>query len=1304
MLFRYLRLMACFIVMLGAACVQAQTARISGKVFDPTGAVVPKAFIHVTNQETKMQLEATVDDNGNYTVPYLTAASYRVLVHVEGFSDYETCVTLGMGQALDVDIQLSLPSARREEVRVEGSSTTQVETISSDVVGTITGTQVPAIGLNGRNFTQLTTLVAGVSNQTGQDEARVGAGVGGSVSFSVNGGRTEYNSFQVDGSETLNVGMHKDKTSLIVTPSIDAIQEIKVVTSNYSAMYPSVGSGTTIITTKSGTDRFHGSLYEFFRNEFMNAKGYFDVGNRAPLYRRNDFGGTIGGPVDIPHVYNGKGKTFFFFSEEARLETDPYAYRQAVPSLAERQGDFSDVCPILVPGGSSLVSFRRAQYPDCPADSANIALPGLVGGFPNNTLTTLNRNALLILGTGMVPLPNATTGCNSTVGSCYNGEVSLPTYWREELFRIDHAFTDTLRINFHYIHDAWNTTTPVPQFAFVQNSFPTIQNSFYGPGISLVGRMTKTLSSTLLNELVLSYTNEKITLTDIPAANVTLQGVNLLGAPGVGMTTIFDNGSGGKIPGIVIAGNNQAYGGKGFSVDPAYLPWEHTNPLYSVSDNLTKIYGSHNIQLGVYVLNFQRNQTNGSIGAATGDTQGILTFSNDTGGNTTGNSFADFLSGQSIASFQQDSAQGRYRQRYWVVEPYLQDDFKVNSRLTLNLGLRVSLFGNFHEANNQAYNWVLSAYNAAEGTSLTVGSQGQLINRATGQNLEMNPNNPVPSLDPRLLNGIVHCGVNGVPSGCMTSRVLNPAPRIGFAWSPFGTRTAIRGGYGMFFEHGTADEANTGSLEGAAPLVLDMTQSNPTGWSSIGVAPDGNSLVYPLNVTSIPTKTVWPYVQQWSLSVERELPQQMLAGIAYVGSKGTNLPAQLQINQLRPLPASDNPYGPHQPLLVSGFNPITVGNPTAYPNGGDCNGILPNGTVIPPVLPGSSTPNPTFINLQVACYGVGQDTINPNAFRELAPGFGQIYSLQNVANSSYNSLQVSFRRAKAPMVLGVAYTYSHSIDDASDRSDASSVNSLDLPSSRASSSFDQRHLLNVSYIYDLSLLAWRDRFLKLTGCSQKDVENENPDCPTASVLPRAPSRLAESLLNGWQLSGVTIFQSGTPFTVINFGSPDGIGTLDNAGVANGSGAGSYPDLCGDAHGAIPFGGDNSSSFGPLLLNPGAFCAPRGLTFGDAGRNVLRNPRRFNTDLAFLKHFTMREGSSAELRFEFFNVFNNRQFRIFDPTLGNQANNTLSCYGSLGTGYSGAGGDGANCLTGSAFLHPVSAHRPRTTQLAFKWTF
>jgi len=329
-------------------------------VTDPQNAAITNAEVHVFNLDSSAQAYTKTDGSGNYVVPYLTAGRYRVEVGAPGFNTVVSDnLVLAVGQAHILNVQLGVASAQSTVNVNAGSDVTQVNTQSSEISGTITGKEVSGLQLNGRNFTQLIALTPGVSNQTQQDEARVG--LRGSVSYSVNGGRTEYNSFLVDGSETLNAGINKDHTSLMVTPSIDAIQEIKVLTSNYGAMYPSTGNGTTIVTTKSGSDELHGNFYEFLRNEALNAKGYFDVTNGAPLYRRNDFGGTIGGPVVIPHLYDGRGKTHFFFSEEARIEKDPYPFRQAVPSIAERSGDFTNVCPAITSG---LVD--RTKYPDCP--------------------------------------------------------------------------------------------------------------------------------------------------------------------------------------------------------------------------------------------------------------------------------------------------------------------------------------------------------------------------------------------------------------------------------------------------------------------------------------------------------------------------------------------------------------------------------------------------------------------------------------------------------------------------------------------------------------------------------------------------------------------------------------------------------------------------------------------------------------------------------------------------------------------------------------------------------------------------
>jgi hypothetical protein len=556
----------------------------------------------------------------------------------------------------------------------------------------------------------------------------------------------------------------------------------------------------------------------------------------------------------------------------------------------------------------------------------------------------------------------------------------------------------------------------------------------------------------------------------------------------------------------------------------------------------------------------------------------------------------------------------------------------------------------------------------------------------------------------------------------MKGHLWNFAPRVGFAWDPLGNgKMSIRAGYGMFFEHGTADEANTGSLEASGSPVLSMTQLTPYGQGCIGNTDSTcphNTGAFPLNVTSIPTKAVWPYVQQWSLSIERALPKQMLATFAYVGGKGTHLTLEREINQLIPTPAATNPFGAHEPLdtasCSTSYNTADPGTKAKYDVQGQYH--LLSGAIVGPTDPG-------YLGLEVACYGNGLGgLVDPNSLREYAPGMGQIYSLENVANSHYNAFQALLRRTAGPLTLGVAYTYSHSLDNASDRSDTTSVNAFDLASNRASSNFDQRHMMHVSYIYDLPLR----RILQsvLANLNRDPYSDDRPvNHPAADYL---TSKVMSSLLGGWQLSGLTLFETGTPFTVINNGSPysqcnsnsceNGTGTttkeyiaaLDNAGVNNGVGSSSYPDLVGDPH--AHHAKTTGDSVGPLLLNPGAFAAPRGLTFGNAGRNVLNNPNRWNFDMAMQRNFGLhflRLGDSTALLFraEAFNVFNHTQFRIYNPTLGNQANNTISCYANSATsGYSAAGDSSTDCQTGSSFLHPVDAHRPRTIQFGLKLAF
>src|SRR5712692_871983 len=294
----WLRIVLLLVTFCGAAWAQ-DTGSITGTVSDPTGATVPNADVSVTNAEQGISRAAKTNGGGEYLFAALPVGNYDLAVSAPGFKKYQAKgVVLRVADKARVDVALQV-GAISEQVVVEGTQVAQVETQSSDLSGTVTGAQISNLALNGRNFTQLVTLVPGVSNQTGQDEGTVG--INGNVSYSINGGRVEYNNWEIDGGDNMDNGSN---STLNVYPNLDAIGEFKVLTSNYGAQYGRNASGTVEVETKSGTNSFHGDAYYFGRNDAMNALNFFD-GKKSdptlpvPKFKKHDFGYTFGGPVFI---------------------------------------------------------------------------------------------------------------------------------------------------------------------------------------------------------------------------------------------------------------------------------------------------------------------------------------------------------------------------------------------------------------------------------------------------------------------------------------------------------------------------------------------------------------------------------------------------------------------------------------------------------------------------------------------------------------------------------------------------------------------------------------------------------------------------------------------------------------------------------------------------------------------------------------------------------------------------------------------------------------------------------------------
>ncbi|MGH9533715.1 MAG: carboxypeptidase regulatory-like domain-containing protein [Terriglobales bacterium] len=1023
------------VLMLGLSLTAwAQTAsQISGTVTDKTGAVIPGATVTITDAATGFHRVMTTNSAGAYAAGAMPAGTYDLEVVAKGFQTYDVnSYVVRPAEQAQVNATLQVGSVS-STVEVQGNAVAQVQLENAAVTNTISGKQVAQLELNGRNFVQLVALTPGVVGQGPTDEGVVG--VYGGVSYNINGGRGTENNWEVDGT---NVEDNGSNGTINVYPSVDAINQVRVLTSNYGAQYGRDASGTVIVTTKRGTNAWHGDAYEYLRNTDLNARPFFSTAR--PLYRKNDFGFTVGGPII-------KNKTFIFWSSEWRKQSEPSLFDVPVPSAAERAGNFSDVCPAagVAPGspdpkGTGGATYE-ADYGTCPVLTQPTAT-NTGAYYPNNTLPTssINQNGVDLL--PYIPAANFGSGASSA----YVGSTSYPTSWYESLFRVDQQLGTNWHVYYNFIHDSWSTV--VPGALWDSASFPTVSTNFVGPGVAMVAHLTGVLSPTMTNEFVAGYTADHIALiTNGPTAR----------PASFTMGGLFNNGFKDEIPGLSVSDYNGSTSNS-FAETGGDMPWYNSNPTYDYSDQITQVVGNHVLTYGGELTAGQKNEMQG------GYLQGNLGFSSGWAGSS-GNGFADMLLGN-INSFNQANDQPKYYDRYKTGVIFLQDDWHTTSRLTLNLGLQVDLLGAYYDSRGLLYNFVPGDYDAAnaaqieEGTAGTV-PQGAIINGGSS----VNPNDAV------VFNGMENCGTNGQTSSCNQNHLMNYGPRLGFAYDLFGNgKTSLRGGYGIFYDHTNSNDI-VDALRNP-PLQLSPTVVDVVGYSNVSAASGAN---FPLNLNgggTIPAEGYWPMVQQWNLSIQHQLKNNLVAQVAYVGSKGTHLAQEMDLNQLEPV--SSLAGSPYAAGGTSAGMPITC----------------PTTAQAAPPASDLGTANQWMINQFVACGGNA-------AFYRKYPAYNDIALLPFGANSNYNALQASVHGQIGGLFFTTGYTWSHSLDDASGRYDGSWYNGYDLEGAYGNSTFDQPQNFSASWVYSLPLFKGN----KWAG--------------------------------GWEYSGIMEAYSGEPFTITN---------------------------------------------------------------------------------------------------------------------------------------------------------------------------
>lgn len=950
---------------------------------------MPNATITITENETGQSRTIPTNETGQYVVPDLNVGTYTVKAQASGFSSAERKdVVLDVGDRLRIDFPLQIGNTT-STLTVEAEPI-QVQSDSSEVSDVITGKQVIELATNGRSVYSLTALIPGASGNQGDFQAPTAVSGDNNVSF--NGTRKSAQLYMVDGGEDLDRG---GSGNISILPSIDAIGEFRANTSNYSAEYGLSSGAIFTLVFKSGTKDFHATAWEFVRNDDFDAVNYFTNSvpraanglrvDTIPELRANTYGFNIGGPVFIPKLYNrNRERTFFFFNEEWRKLVQPGSnFNQTVPLASEYSGVFPASVPIKVPS--------LTQIGNDPALVTKLQSFGLNPGqpFPNNTIPAglLDPNVQTLLKAGIFPAP--------TSGSQFIGSSKAPTDVREEIVRIDHRFNDKFWIFGHWVDEAVSQTFNPTMWSGV--NVPTIGNVFGNPSYSGVIHATYSINPSLVNEVAFNYNGNRI--------NIIPQGV-VSQPTGYSVPRVFSGPNNDKrIPGI------QLSGATGANYDASSFPWHNKADDYQVRDDLSWVKGSHQLKFGASWALYKKIQD------LFGDTQGQFNFN----GAYTGSDIADFLLGYAN-SYTELGVQDAGRWDNHSYAAYFQDNWRVNSRLTLNLGLRWDGIPHTYEENDRGSNFYPNLYNPANAAVLLPG--GNAINTALTPAAAFGASpNPILKGVEFYLNGIGIEGHNGIPVGLVDNHWLTFGPRVGFAYDLFGNgKTVIRSGFGINYERVEGNDRYNGGPN--VPFSTTVTFSNVFLSNPNTSISTGTTQVAPVTVGSITglagTDYFPPQVYDYSFGIQHQFATSTVLSLAYVGNEGRHL----------------NDY-----------------RETNLPPQSDLAAIINKSTTFNQVVPYS--------------------------------GFSSIKLSEDAENSHYNSLQVELRsQLRNDLSVQAAYTYAKSIDPVFGNNNGD-LTSVSDPYNRnydyGPSNFDRTHVFVANFLYNLPFFQHTgNRFVKTT--------------------------------------------------------------------------------------------------------------------------------------------------------------------------------------------------------------------------------